>query len=158
MGSNLRAPCNRSAHLPFYNPAPPCLPPPRTPLCLPGTNAADGLFYNSSAPGGSSWEQQLVAGGNGDGSLTYPGRPSEIGGSTFVPVASLRLKHIRDGLEDMEYMLLLEELLGSRVAALQIVDGIVRTAYDFEHEAGPMLAAREALADRIEAALASPVD
>lgn len=58
----------------------------------------------------------------------------------------------------MEYMLLLEELLGSRVAALQIVDGIVRTAYDFEHEAGPMLAAREALADRIEAALASPVD
>ena len=28
-----------------------------------------------------------------------PGRADEIGGSAFVPIASQRLKHIRDGLE-----------------------------------------------------------
>ena len=118
-----------------------------------GVNAADAIYFNGSAPGGSSWQQQLVAGGNGDGSLTYPGRPGEIGGASFVPVASLRLKHVRDGLEDLEYMYALEAQVG-RDAALAIVGEIVRTPYDFEHEALPMLSARDELADRIEKALA----
>ena len=42
-------------------------------------------------------------GGNGDGSLLYPGTPSVIGGHTHVPVSSIRLKQIRDGYEDFEY-------------------------------------------------------
>ena len=111
-----------------------------------GVNAADGLYQNSS------WEEQLCAGGNGDGSLTYPGRAREIGGTEFVPIASQRLKLIRDGLEDIEYMYVLEDLQG-REAALAVVDTVVRAAYDFEHEAAPMIAAREALADAIESAL-----
>merc|ERR1711864_61826 len=72
-----------------------------------GTNAADNVY---NVPNRSSWDTQWLAGGNGDGSLTYPGRPSVIGGDKFVPVASLRLKLIRDGLEDLEYMYLLEDL------------------------------------------------
>ena len=45
-----------------------------------------------------------------------PGRPDHIGGSSTVPIASLRLKQLRDGLEDLEYMYLLEDLTGSREA------------------------------------------
>jgi Domain of unknown function (DUF4091) len=49
-------------------------------------------------------------GGNGDGTLFYPGTPAHIGGTTHVPVESLRLKHLRDGLEDYEYLRLLAAL------------------------------------------------
>jgi hypothetical protein len=53
-----------------------------------------------------------VFGGNGDGNLFYPGRPegydgsedSVIGGRTDIPIESLRLKRIRDGREDYEYL------------------------------------------------------
>jgi len=43
-------------------------------------------------------------GGNGDGTLLYPGTPARIGGTTHVPVESLRLLQIRDGLEDYELL------------------------------------------------------
>ena len=102
-----------------------------------GVNAAD------RQP--SSWQDQWLAGGNGDGSLTYPGRVDEIGGSAFVPIASQRLKHIRDGLEDLELMFLAEARVG-RDDVLAQVKRVVRTAYDFEHQPEPMLAARQALA------------
>ena len=50
--------------------------------------------------------------GNGDGTLLYPGTPTAIsggssqalGGTTHIPVASSRLKFLRDGLEDYEYL------------------------------------------------------
>ena len=83
------------------------------------------------------------AGGNGDGSLTYPGRTDEIGGSHFIPVASLRLKQIRDGLEDLEYMYLLEDKLGSRDAVLDTVGEVAQKAYSFQHDAAIMRNARE---------------
>ena len=116
-----------------------------------GSNAADGVYTKSDT--NSSWENQWLAGGNGDGSLTYPGRVSKIGGETFIPIASIRLKHIRDGLEDLEYMYMLEELTGSRAAALDIISpDVVRRAYDFEHADGAkMLAARKKMGALIHA-------
>ena len=69
-----------------------------------------------------------------------------------MPIASQRLKHIRDGLEDLEYMYLLEALAG-RAAVLAVVNQVVRAAYDFEHDAAATLDAREALATAVEAAL-----
>jgi len=44
---------------------------------------------------------------NGDGYLTYPGEPVGLEG----PVASLRLKAVREGVEDYEYYLLLQQLI-----------------------------------------------
>ena len=107
-----------------------------------GTNYADETY---TAAGNSSWEQQWLAGGNGDGSLTYPGRSEVIGGSSFIPIASQRLKHIRDGIEDLELMYALEDRTGSRDAGLAIVNDFIRSAYDFDHAPGKMLAARAAL-------------
>ena len=59
--------------------------------------------YNTSDP----WESVWAFGGNGDGTLFYPGTPERIGGKTDIPVESLRLKQIRDGLEDYELLHLL---------------------------------------------------
>eukprot|EP00041_Stephanoeca_diplocostata_P024187 m.606598 g.606598 ORF g.606598 m.606598 type:complete len:729 (+) comp22471_c0_seq4:1-2187(+) len=117
-----------------------------------GTNAADRVY--SKATNTSSWETQYLAGGNGDGSLTYPGRPSVIGGQHFVPIASVRLKQIRDGYEDLEYMYLLTTL-SNRSVVRDITDSVVRTAYNFSHNASSFLAARIKLAVAIEKELHS---
>lgn len=84
------------------------------------------LYYNTVQAYGDTgpWEDVNVFGGNGDGTLFYPGTPERIGGRTHVPVESLRLKLIREGLEDYEYLVLLarsgeEELargLANRIA------------------------------------------
>lgn len=47
-------------------------------------------------------------GGNGDGTLFYPGSPSYIGGTTTIPCSSMRLKAIRDGYQDYEYLRILD--------------------------------------------------
>jgi len=56
---------------------------------------------------------------NGDGALFYPGVDAGIEG----PVASIRLKNLRDGMEDYEYFVILESRGGR-----ETVDEIVRTA------------------------------
>jgi len=56
---------------------------------------------------------------NGEGALFYPGNEAGIEG----PVASVRLKCLRDGMEDYEYFVLLEQLGGKA-----LVDNLVRTA------------------------------
>jgi hypothetical protein len=56
---------------------------------------------------------------NGEGALFYPGEDAGIDG----PIASIRLKNLRDGMEDYEYFMLLEKAKGK-----QAVDEIVRTA------------------------------
>jgi Glycoside hydrolase 123, catalytic domain/Glycoside hydrolase 123, N-terminal domain len=56
---------------------------------------------------------------NGEGSLFYPGRDAGIDG----PVGSIRLKNLREGMEDYEYFSLLEELGGK-----DVVEETVRTA------------------------------
>ena len=56
---------------------------------------------------------------NGEGALFYPGEDAGIDG----PVASIRLKCLREGMEDYEYFTLLEKLGGKA-----IVDEAVRSA------------------------------
>jgi hypothetical protein len=54
--------------------------------------------YNAQDP----WKDLWAFGGNGDGTFFYPGTPERMG--RHAPVESLRLKHLRDGLEDYEYL------------------------------------------------------
>jgi hypothetical protein len=68
------------------------------------------LYYETArAYGGDAWSNQWAFTGNGDGTLFYPGTPARIGGpaGSDVPVASLRFKLIREGMEDFEYLNLL---------------------------------------------------
>lgn len=55
------------------------------------------------------WTNQWYFTGNGDGTLLYPGTPEKIGGTTNIPVASIRLKMIREAYEDYEYLNMLKK-------------------------------------------------
>ena len=60
------------------------------------------LYYNTVEDySGEPWSDALRFGGNGDGTLFYPAHPMRIGGKTEIPVASLRLEALREGLRTM---------------------------------------------------------
>jgi hypothetical protein len=81
---------------------------------------------------------------NGGGYLFYPGIPCGIEG----PVASMRLKNLRDGMEDYEYFALLERL-GGEEALDKIIDRIAPNWWDYTKDPGQILAARQQLAEEI---------
>ncbi|MBI3405537.1 MAG: DUF4091 domain-containing protein, partial [Acidobacteria bacterium] len=66
-------------------------------------------FFNMSQPKIDVWDSIYYQGGNGDGTLFYPGRPANIGGTTDIPIESMRLKFIRDALVDQEESLFLQQ-------------------------------------------------
>ena len=72
------------------------------------------LGHDLRVPLRRSWTTVWEFDGNGDGTLSYQGTPAKIGGTTHVPVASIRLKMIREGMEDYEYLTLLAAARGSR--------------------------------------------
>ena len=61
------------------------------------------LYYAVDWDLTSAWQSQRSFGGNGDGTLFYPGTPAMVGGTHDIPIESIRLKRIRDGREDFEY-------------------------------------------------------
>ncbi|PTL81571.1 DUF4091 domain-containing protein [Vitiosangium sp. GDMCC 1.1324] len=61
-------------------------------------------YYQVAEMLSSAWTDQYKYGGNGDGTLVYPGTVSVIGGTTSVPLPSLRLKLIRQGMQDYEWL------------------------------------------------------
>src|SRR5258707_1095386 len=70
-----------------------------------------------------------LGGGNGDGTLFYPGTTSRIGGQSDIPIESLRLKIIRDGLQDYEYLHLLSGLEGTATYAEEAAQRVVQSGY-----------------------------
>lgn len=82
---------------------------------------------------------------NGGGYLFYPGAPCGMAG----PVASMRLKNLRDGMEDYEYFTLLEKWAGAD-AVKKIVDEIAPNWWEYAREPQAILKARAALATAIE--------
>lgn len=102
---------------------------------------------------GDPWDDQYHFTGNGDGTLFYPGTPARIGGRTHVPIESIRLKLIRDGLEDYEYLIALERA-GGQAEAQRLAGKLVRKPYDWERNPATLMAIRAQLAERIERARA----
>ncbi|WP_338269632.1 DUF4091 domain-containing protein [Corallococcus caeni] len=66
--------------------------------------ATGELYYQTVGMLSTAWTDQYRFNGNGDGTLFYPGTPAAIGGRTDVPVASLRLKLLRQGMQDYEWL------------------------------------------------------
>jgi Domain of unknown function (DUF4091) len=95
---------------------------------------------------GKEWERDgmFAFGGQGDGTLFYRGLPSIIGGSKEIPIASLRLKAIRDGRSDWLVMREAEKKVG-RAEVLAIVRKVVTTASDWKDDPFLLLRAREEL-------------
>jgi hypothetical protein len=90
------------------------------------------------------WDSVYLFGGNGDGTLFYPGRTSKIGGTHDIPVESIRLKLIREGLEDYEYL----TLLGRRAADTH-VNRLAHGLYKFETDPEKLYAERAEMAEEI---------
>jgi Domain of unknown function (DUF4091) len=113
--------------------------------------AMDYCWAASCGPNGDvtdPWVSQYYAGGNGDGTLFYPGTVAHIGGTTPVPVSSLRLEYIRDGMEDFEYLNLLAAA-GDQSFALAQAQSFITNAYTFSSDPTTLTAARLALGTKL---------
>lgn len=73
--------------------------------------AHDSWDFRTAAYGGVTrdpWDSCNSYMGEGEGMYFLPGRPDRIGGTTHIPIETLRLKALRTGYEDWESFKLLE--------------------------------------------------
>jgi hypothetical protein len=112
------------------------------------------LYYETTNAyyAGNPWTDQYDFGGTGDGNLFYPGTPARIGGQTDIPIESLRMKGIRDGMEDYE-LLALAKSLGATDQAIAIARGVFARTYQAVATPAALDAARAQLAALILHAL-----
>jgi len=87
------------------------------------TDAQGLLYWSVNRWGSTSYRDPYkdplsFLNSNGDGSLVYPGYYPSLGLTVegAPPVGSLRMEALRDGLEDYEYLKLLEKAAGAAVA------------------------------------------
>jgi len=90
--------------------------------------------------------------GNGEGNFFYPGTPARIGGSSHIPIESIRLKLKREGLEDYEYLALLARL-GDRSYADVKAAQIATSAIEWDQDPDHLYSVRSQISDRIESLL-----
>jgi hypothetical protein len=117
--------------------------------------AVDYCFTRDCGPAGAArrgdpFSSIYAFGGHGDGTLLYPGNTRDIGGTHHVPLSSIRLELIREGMEDYELLHLLE-LQGEGDFARARARAFIRRTDDFSTDPAQLLAAREALGDRLHA-------
>jgi hypothetical protein len=98
------------------------------PLVAYKMGAKAALYYTAVEAYGrmDPWLDQYQFGGNGDGQLVYPGRPGERGFTAHVPVASIRLKALREGMNLIEHA----KLSGKNLVTNQFVWPKDVKAYD----------------------------
>jgi hypothetical protein len=116
-------------------------------------NRVDGLLYWQMTAWDSArdpWTQTgtFSYGGmtlNGEGSLFYPGNAVGYQG----PIASARLKALRDGMEDYEYLKLLAEIAGPSVAD-SMARAVASSYSAWNRSAANLQNNREAIAHRIQ--------
>ncbi|GAC1606675.1 MAG: hypothetical protein NVS4B10_21140 [Myxococcales bacterium] len=98
---------------------------------------------------GDPWATQWYFGGNGDGTLYYPGTPAHVGGEHDVPIESLRLVQISRGLADHGYLALCAALGDERFARAQAAV-LAPSLRSFSRDPRAYAAMRERVAGRIE--------
>ncbi|MGA7791714.1 MAG: DUF4091 domain-containing protein, partial [Candidatus Acidiferrales bacterium] len=122
-----------------------------TELCWVASYCQDGTGNTGTDP----WTYIYAFGGNGDGTLIYPGPIAKIGGTTPIPLPSMRLKNIRDGMEDYEYLHALT-VAGQGTFAMSEVQSFITNAYTFNNDPNALLNARNALGNRLHQISLSP--
>jgi hypothetical protein len=114
------------------------------------------LYYETTMHLDTAWQNSYDFGGNGDGTLFYPGKPDIIGGTSHIPVESIRLKLIREGIEDFEYLKMLSDL-GEGTFAMQQAEQLFPMAGSVGSVSPEALyAAREAIAQHLDAHFPAP--
>jgi len=94
------------------------------------------------------WNNVSMFGGNGDGTLFYPGRPVRIGGASDIPIESIRMKLIREGLEDYEYLYLCSQL-GLAELAESSSKRIASHLHQWDHSPETLYALRRKMGDAL---------
>jgi hypothetical protein len=113
------------------------------------------LYYDMlQAWTGDPWTDPRAFAGNGDGTLLYPGRPELLGGTHPFPVESIRLKIVRDALQDAELWALARRV-GEGALADRLLARLVPSARGWERRPEPWLAARRLLGDAVARRLAA---
>lgn len=132
-----------------------------------GTNQVN--IQGGADPYNSIW----YFGSNGDGHLLYPGvanrtgrmlpaNTPSIGGTHDIPIESIRFKHIRDAIEDWEYVQLAKAKVG-KVATFAVLDQAFTNAnidnayWNLNMDGGNFLATRRALTNLILNTKPSPI-
>ncbi|HUB06965.1 MAG TPA: DUF4091 domain-containing protein [Myxococcales bacterium] len=116
------------------------------------------LYYDTVGAyrDGDPWRSVYRFGGNGDGTLFYPGTPDRIGGRTDVPVESIRLELVRDGLQDFEELALARKL-GEGAFADRLAAEWVPSATEVDVTPARRIALRAQLLERLDVAWREPV-
>jgi len=104
----------------------------------------DTQFCNGCHP----WASQYTFGNNGDGTLVYPCSASQCGAKTPIWLPSLRLKMIRDGMQDYEYLLALTNA-GQTSFVQQQINSWITNSSTFNVDPAALTAARQALGNKI---------
>ena len=115
------------------------------------TGAEGELYWSTTYSVSTAWTNQYCCGGNGDGNLFYPGTTDRIGGAHQIPVESMRLKRIRDGREDYEYLNILARR-GHSDDAMAVSQGLFPSMKQATTSPGAVSSARAQLAGLIESA------
>lgn len=121
----------------------------RLPLWVNRRYGIKGLLYWSTVhwntPDRDVWTDPAFRNGyNGEGYLFYPGREAGITG----PVASIRLKALREGMEDYAYFSLLEKL-GDTAFLDRVVSKIGSSWWNWDSDPEHLYQARAEIAERI---------
>jgi len=119
-------------------------------------DARGELYYETGLALTSAWTDQFRFNGNGDGTLFYPGTPDRIGGTTTVPLPSLRLKQIRLGQQDYEWLKLVVDA-GDPTFARRVVDELLPLASSVTDDGARFDAARAQLIQRYLELKGAPV-
>jgi hypothetical protein len=119
------------------------------------------LYYGTtiawSSFGSDPWNSIYAFGGWGDGTLLYPGVSSKIGTvATPIFLPSVRLKHIRDGMQDYEYLNVLNSNGKSAFATSQL-NSWVTNSYTFETSGSGLALARSGMGTTMHALSFPPV-
>jgi hypothetical protein len=117
------------------------------------------LYWNNTNAYRDAWTTGMYSfGGNGDGTLFWPGRPVLIGGTHHIPLESIRVKLIRESMEDYEYLAAACAKGAESCASVHsIVETLLPAPYNVAGiTAAQLYTARSAVADLISPMSAPP--
>lgn len=109
----------------------------------------DTTYQLGASVGSTAWENQCSYSGHGDGTIFYPGTVARIGGTKDIPIESIRLKQMRDGMEDYEYLAMVART--NPTLARSIADNLFPNAYGSAKPVAALEAARAQLFAALDA-------
>jgi hypothetical protein len=114
--------------------------------------ALDYCFWNTCGQSGTTdpWTSVYAFGGQGDGTLVYPGTTAHLGSGVTTPIwlPSFRLKMIRDGMQDYEYLNVLTKVGQGSFASTQLQSWITNS-YTYDFSGAGLQTARQALGTKL---------